>query len=145
MAGGLTAVGSHNAAFGLVEWALLVGVALIWGTSFLWIKLALEGFPPGLVAWLRLTLGNATVGCCLLALHGGVGGAARAVRAVWVPADRRRVVCLGLLWMALPLTTLAFTGQLIDSSLRYEYTLPHALRMHRTPCAHTNALTCTLI
>lgn len=112
----LTATGSRAGAFGVVDWALLVGVALIWGTSFLWIKIALDGFPPGLVALLRLSLGCATVGVALCFLH-GVRGAARAVRGVWGPSDRWRVCFLGLMWMGIPLTTLAFTGQWIDSSL----------------------------
>ena len=35
----------------------LVGLALIWGSSFLWIKLALRSLSPGEVVAVRLALG----------------------------------------------------------------------------------------
>jgi drug/metabolite transporter (DMT)-like permease len=42
----------------------LLSVALLWGSSFLWIKLALRGFSPGQIVLARLALGA----LCLLAV-----------------------------------------------------------------------------
>ena len=41
-----TAQGSKLGPFGLVEWALLSGVALIWGSSFLLTEIGLESVAP---------------------------------------------------------------------------------------------------
>lgn len=100
-----TAPGIRRAAFGLTDWGLLTGIALIWGSSFLLIAIGLEAFPPTLVALLRLTVGAAT-----LALF---------------PASRRpvdrmdlpRIVLLGVLWMGLPMLLFPIAQQWIASSL----------------------------
>ncbi|HLS13375.1 MAG TPA: hypothetical protein VK095_02580 [Beutenbergiaceae bacterium] len=42
-----------TAAFTLRNWAVLACVALMWGSSFLLIKIGLEDFPPATVAWLH--------------------------------------------------------------------------------------------
>ena len=52
-----TAQGSRLESFGWVEWALLCGVALIWGSSFLLIEISLESLAPTVVTWVRVTLG----------------------------------------------------------------------------------------
>ncbi|HEX8135806.1 MAG TPA: EamA/RhaT family transporter, partial [Actinomycetes bacterium] len=53
--------GSRTEAFGAQEWLLLSGVALIWGSSFLFIDIGLEAFRPGVVALARLGLGVAAL------------------------------------------------------------------------------------
>ncbi len=57
-----TSAGSNLGAFGWTEWGLLAGIALIWGSSFLWIDIGLEAFNPGVIAMARIALGTATVG-----------------------------------------------------------------------------------
>ncbi len=52
-----TSSGSESGAFKLLDWALVAGVGLIWGSAFLWIAIGLDSLAPGLVAWLRVALG----------------------------------------------------------------------------------------
>ncbi|GMQ84864.1 MAG: DMT family transporter [Acidimicrobiia bacterium] len=100
-----TSVGSHLGAFGWSEWGLLAGIALIWGSSFLWIDIGLEAFKPGVIAMARIALGTATVGLF------------RRARVPLAPEDRRRVAVLGLVWIAIPLILFPVAQQWIDSSV----------------------------
>lgn len=52
-----TADGTHTGAFGPVEWALLLGTASIWGSSFLWIAIGLDSLHPSVIALGRTALG----------------------------------------------------------------------------------------
>ncbi len=52
-----TAEGTNLTAFHLVDWAMLGFNTVVWGASFLFIAISLEGFTPGMLAWLRLALG----------------------------------------------------------------------------------------
>ena len=100
-----TAQGSRLEPFGLVEWALLCGVALIWGSSFLLIEIGLESLAPTVVTWVRVVLGFLTL---------------IVVPATRVPLDRAdypRVVLLGLIWVALPSLLFPIAQQHIDSAL----------------------------
>ena len=42
-------------------WALFAAVSVIWGTPYLFIKIAVDEMTPGFVAWSRIALGAA---CC---------------------------------------------------------------------------------
>jgi drug/metabolite transporter (DMT)-like permease len=97
--------GSRLEAFGAGEWLLLSGIALIWGSSFLFIDLALEAFRPGVIALARVALGAAA-----LAL---VPASRRAVDR----EDMPRVALLGLVWMVGPLVLFPVAQQWIDSSV----------------------------
>ena len=100
-----TAQGSRLEPFGLVEWALLCGVALIWGSSFLLIEIGLESLEPTVVTWVRVTLGFLTL---------------IVVPAARVPLDRAdypRVGLLGLIWVAVPSLLFPIAQQHIDSAL----------------------------
>jgi drug/metabolite transporter (DMT)-like permease len=97
--------GSRSEAFGAQEWLLLSGIAVIWGSSFLFIDIGLETLRPGVIALARLGLGVAA-----LALF----PAARR------PIDRQdlpQVVFLGLIWAGLPLILFPVAQQWIDSSV----------------------------
>ncbi len=87
------------------DWLLLVTAAGIWGASFLFMDVALDHEHPGLVAFLRPTLG-------LLALL-----AFPASRRPVDRADRGRLMVLGITWMAFPLTMFPLAQQWIDSSV----------------------------
>ena len=100
-----TAHGTRREAFGPVEWALLASIALMWGSSFVFIELGLEHFSPGLVAFLRILLGTAAVAILPKAR-------ARVAREDWP-----RVATLGVVWMAIPLTLFPIAQLWIDSSL----------------------------
>ena len=95
----------NEAGFTGGDWALLVAVAAMWGSSFLLIDIGVDHMAPELVALLRLAFGAATLAI--------------------LPAARRRVpgeawptiALLGVVWMAVPFVLFAIAQQSIDSSL----------------------------
>ncbi len=52
-----TTGGTNTGAFAPIEWAMLAFNTLTWGSSYLFIAIALDAFTPGMVAWLRTILG----------------------------------------------------------------------------------------
>jgi drug/metabolite transporter (DMT)-like permease len=86
-----TAPGSRPEAFGTAEWGLLTSVALMWGSSFLWIAIGLEDFRPALIALVRIALGAAALSL--------VRGSRRPV----AREDWPRIILLALVWTAIPL------------------------------------------
>jgi drug/metabolite transporter (DMT)-like permease len=100
-----TAPGTRPAAFGPAEWALVAAVALMWGSSFLWIAAGLDHFSPPVVTLSRLVLGAAA-----LALFPGT-------RRPVERADWPRVALLGVVWMAIPLTLYPIAQQWVESSV----------------------------
>jgi drug/metabolite transporter (DMT)-like permease len=100
-----TASGLHAGAFEWRDWVLIVGIALMWGSSFVWIAEALESLEPATITLLRLVLG-------WLAL-----GATKRARRPVDRADLGRVVLLGIVWMAVPLLLFPIAQQWVDSSI----------------------------
>lgn len=100
-----TAEGTLTAAFGAAEWGLLVGIAVIWGSSFLWIEIGLDSLRPGVVVMSRVLLGVA-----VLAVFG------KARQAV-DRADLPRIALLGLVWIGIPLSLFPIAQQWVDSSV----------------------------
>ncbi len=94
-----------HAVFAARDWAMLVGVAVTWGGSFLLIEIGLDAFSPTLVAFGRIAFGALT----LTALP--------AARAPIAREDWGRVALVGITWMALPFVLFAVAQQWIDSSL----------------------------
>ncbi len=92
-------------AFDLADWAMLVTLALVWGSSFLLIEIGIEHFSPYQVAFLRT------------ALAAGVLVAVPAARTRVARRDLPRVALLGTLWMAVPFVLFPLAQQWIDSSL----------------------------
>lgn len=92
-------------AFAIGDWLLLAGVALTWGSSFLFIEIGLENFEPTLITFLRILFGALTI--------------------VWLKKARQpiersdwgAVVIVGLLWMSIPFLLFPIAQQWIDSSL----------------------------
>ena len=100
-----TAPGTHQQAFGPVEWGLLAFVAGVWGSSFLLIAIGLDDFAPGVVTFGRI-------------LFGMLGLAV--VPAARVPIDREdwpTVALMGFTWMALPLSLFPIAELYVDSSV----------------------------
>jgi drug/metabolite transporter (DMT)-like permease len=88
--------------------ARMGALALLWGSNFLWIKYALEGFSPVQVTLLRLALGAATL---LMALR---------LTGVHLPTGRRvwaHFVVAALVANALPYWLFAYGEQHVPSSL----------------------------
>ncbi len=52
-----TSEGTNTGSFDSGDWVLLLTVAMIWGSSFLWIAIGLDSFSPASVAFLRILLG----------------------------------------------------------------------------------------
>jgi drug/metabolite transporter (DMT)-like permease len=56
-----TADGTNTGAFDASDWLLVLAVATIWGSSFLWTAIGLDSLHPAAVAFLRLLLGAAAL------------------------------------------------------------------------------------
>jgi drug/metabolite transporter (DMT)-like permease len=88
-----------------LDWGLLAGAALTWGSSFLFIDIGVDHFEPGLVALLRIVFGALTLAV--------IPAARRSVRREDWPA----IVVLGVIWMAVPFLLFPYAQERIDSSL----------------------------
>jgi drug/metabolite transporter (DMT)-like permease len=100
-----TGRGSRTGSFGATEWLLLAAVALIWGSSFLFIDIGLQALQPGVIAVARVALGVAALSL--------VPAARRPIGR----EDRVRVAFLGVIWAGLPLLLFPVAQQWIDSSV----------------------------
>lgn len=100
-----TSVGTHRGAFTLFDWGLFASIGAIWGSSFLLIALGLDAFEPGLVTWLRVLFGAATL-WLVPASHSPLAR-----------EDRTRLVVLSFLWIGLPFTLFPLAQQWITSGL----------------------------
>jgi drug/metabolite transporter (DMT)-like permease len=87
------------------DWARLALPGLVWGTSFYFIAEGLRSFDPTLITPMRVGFGFLTLSCF------------RAARAPIRQEDRSRVVLLGLIWLAVPLTLFPFAEQRVSSSV----------------------------
>jgi drug/metabolite transporter (DMT)-like permease len=100
-----TARGTRPEAFGPAEWGLLGAIALMWGSSFVFIEIGLETLRAPLIALVRIALGAAA----LVAFPQARRPVAR--------EDWPRIVVLSVVWMSLPLLLFPIAQQWIDSSL----------------------------
>ncbi len=53
--------GTNTGAFGRGDWLIAVAVGVLWGSSFLWIAIALDSRAPGVIAFGRVALGAAAL------------------------------------------------------------------------------------
>jgi drug/metabolite transporter (DMT)-like permease len=100
-----TARGTRPEAFGPPEWGLLGAIALMWGSSFVFIEIGLDVLHPTVITLIRIALGAAA-----LAVF------PRARRPV-AREDWPRLALLSVVWMSLPLLLFPIAQQWIDSSL----------------------------
>jgi drug/metabolite transporter (DMT)-like permease len=96
---------ANEGSFSSQDWALFWGIALIWGSSFLLISVALESLHPG-----AITFGRVGFGAAALAV-------VPAARKRIDPEDRRRLVVLSLVWVAIPFTLFPLAEQHINSAV----------------------------
>ena len=101
----VSATRSDREPFASTEWLLFAAIGLIWGSSFVLIKIGLEAFHPGLITWARVGLGA-------LAL-----AAMPASRRPIEREDRRRIIQLGVLWVAIPFTLFPLAQEHINSAV----------------------------
>lgn len=101
-----TSHGTNREAFSASDWGLFLSLALIWGSSFLFIAIGLDAFHPGLVTLLRVALGAG-----FLALI------PRTRRVAIDRSDRGKVALLAAIWVAIPFTLFPIAQQWIDSAI----------------------------
>lgn len=102
----MTARGRSDAAFTARDWALLVFVGTVFGSSFLFMEIGLTAFAPAVVTLIRLSLGFLTLSLV-----------PRARSVVMPRADTLRASAIGLIWLGIPLLLFPTAQQWIDSSV----------------------------
>ncbi len=100
-----TAGGTNVHAYTLTDWGLLAAIALIWGSSFLFMEIGLRSFEPGVITLARVGLGAATLALLPKA------------RAAVEREDWPRIALLGAIWIAIPLLIFPVAQQWITSSV----------------------------
>lgn len=124
-----TSVGTHRGAFTALDWGLFASIGGIWGSSFLFIAIGLDAFEPGLITWLRVLFGAATLWLV------------PASRTPIAREDRARIIALSFLWVGVPFTLFPLAQQwissgltgLLNGSLPIFATTIGALMLHRLP------------
>lgn len=101
-------VADNEGDFAAQDWALYVGISVVWGASFLLIAESLEALTPGVVTFGRVSLGAATLWIVRLLLCRG-----QRIE----PADRARVGVLGVVWVSVPFTLFPLAQQWINSAV----------------------------
>ncbi|MBT3247642.1 MAG: DMT family transporter [Actinobacteria bacterium] len=96
---------AENQPFAGFDWLLLLAAAGIWGSSFYFTDIALRAEHPGLITWLRVLFGF----CTIMVFP----ASRRSVEAT----DHKKLLLLGVTWMAFPLTLFPIAQQWINSSL----------------------------
>jgi drug/metabolite transporter (DMT)-like permease len=102
----MTSHGTSDEAFSLLDWALLLFVGVVFGSSFVLIEIGLSSLSPPVITLIRLVLGYAT-----LSLF------PRARSAVLDRSDARRVAAIGIIWLGIPLMLFPVAQLWIDSSV----------------------------
>jgi drug/metabolite transporter (DMT)-like permease len=100
-----TAVRSDREPFATVDWGLFVAIGGIWGASFLFIAIGLDSFHPGFITWARVGLGAAALAVL------------PAARTRIDPEDRRRVLAISIVWVAIPFTLFPLAEEHINSAI----------------------------
>ena len=100
-----TSHGTHRGAFGPVDWARFLSLALIWGSSFVLIAIGLDAFEPGVVTW-----GRVLSGAAVFAFTPGA-------RAPIAREDVPRLVAVSLLWVAIPFTLFPLAEERVASAV----------------------------
>ncbi len=88
------------------DWAVLAVPGVVWGASFFFIAEGLRSFPAALITPMRVGFGALTL---------GLFPSARRVRIE--PVDHRRILLLGVIWMAIPLSIFPFAEERVSSSV----------------------------
>ena len=87
------------------EWGPIVGPGVIWGSSYLFIAEGLTAIRPAGITFVRTLIGF------------GVLSLIPACRQPITRSDRGRVVVLGIIWMAFPMSMFPFAEQHVSSAV----------------------------
>lgn len=90
------------------DWLLVVILSLLWGGAFIFIEIALQGFPPTTLVFVRITLAAAALWGWIRLRGGRIAGGAR----LW-----GAYALLGLLNMALPFVLISWSMTHITAGL----------------------------
>ncbi|MFT2818300.1 DMT family transporter [Leifsonia sp. A12D58] len=95
-----------------------LGMGVLWGSSFLFMKIALDGVTFGQVAWTRLVLGGLTLGLIVLATRPRVNGGPVLPRepVVWL-----HFLVIAITGCVIPHLLFAWAEQYVSSSLASIY------------------------
>jgi drug/metabolite transporter (DMT)-like permease len=99
------AINEHDVHFGPSEWSLSAAIAVIWGSSFLWIAIAIDHVEAPVVPLARCVFGAMALVC--------FPSARRMIRR----ADIRRFAITGLVWMAIPFLLYPIAEQTVSTSI----------------------------
>ncbi len=99
------AINEQDLSFGPPEWTMSVAIAIIWGSSFLWIAIAIDHVTSPVVPLARCVFG--AIGLALFP------AARRRIRR----ADLGRFAFTGLIWMAIPFLLYPVAEQTVSSSI----------------------------
>ena len=91
--------------FGMGEWLMTAAVAAMWGSSFLWIAVAIDHVDVGVVPF-----GRCAFGAAVLAMF-------PAARRPLERGDWPRFVVLAILWMAIPFLLYPIAERTVSSSI----------------------------
>jgi len=99
-------------------WLQFLGMGVIWGASFLFMKVALEGVGFGQIAWSRLVLGGVVLGVIVLVIRPRIDGGPVLPRdpAVWL-----HFVVIAISGCVVPYLLFAWAEQYVSSSLASIY------------------------
>lgn len=103
-----TAFSDLQPAMAIIDWSLLVLLSILWGGSFFFVSVALDGFGPFTVVAGRVSIAAIALSCFI---H------ARGLRLPSRWRDWESLLVMGFLNNALPFTLIAFGQQRIDSGL----------------------------
>ena len=103
-----SAKAQNDGHFVATDWALFVGVSLIWGSSFLLIAEALESLTPGVITLGRVGFGAITLWLIRLRRRTDVRVS---------PEDRKQIILLSVLWVGLPFTLFPLAQTHINSAV----------------------------
>ncbi|MCU1359348.1 MAG: family transporter, partial [Ilumatobacteraceae bacterium] len=98
-------INEQHLQFGPSEWSLSVGIAIIWGSSFLWIAIAIDHVETPVVPLARCVFGALALLC--------FPSARRMIRR----EDIGRFAMTGLVWMAIPFLLYPVAERTVNTSI----------------------------
>ncbi|MGD9998921.1 MAG: DMT family transporter [Ilumatobacteraceae bacterium] len=101
----MASINEHELHFGPTEWSLSVVVAVIWGSSFLWIAIAIDHVQAPVVPLARCVFGGLAL-CCFPAARRRID-----------PSDIKLFAVTALLWMALPFLLFPIAERTVNTSI----------------------------
>lgn len=93
--------------FSPTDWALFLAVSGIWGSSFLFIDIGLDALPPGVITLMRVGLGALALAVLPLPRQ----------HTKIAPSDRKQIVLVSVVWVAVPFTLFPLAEQHISSAV----------------------------